>query len=208
MPVSNSGVKDRFFRVYDGASPTRHYVQYFQLEQPTLPMIEPRPTTAIQPDGGRMTNYAATYIDDETIPFQPIEVTLRVMHMSQSLQLIDALGNPRRKASWVVGADTWVGLATNAIGTRQNSDGVSVSCLYPKDVQQQTRMVSLVWGYQVPADAPSGVSFYCEAKGVVITNVQDVPEGQLMYFDLTAQIWGEINPRLAAWPAGTESIPA
>lgn len=208
MPVSNSGVKDRFFRVYDGASPSRHYVQYYQLEQPTLPLIEPRPTTAIQPDGGRMTEFAVTYIDNETIPFEPIEVTLRVMHMSQSLQLIDALGNPLRKATWTVGADTWTGLATNALGSRQNSDGVEIPCLYPKDVQQQTRMVSLCWSFNVPVDAPTGTGFFVEAKGVVITNVQDVPEGQLMYFDITAQIWGEINPTLTAWPTGTESIPS
>lgn len=208
MPVSNSGVKDRFFRVYDGASPSRHYVQFFQLEQPTLPMMEPRPTTAIQLDGGRATNYMVTYIDNEQTPFEPIEVTLRVMHMSQSLELIDALGNPRRKASWVIGGHTWTGLALNALGVRQNSDGVNVSALYPKDVQQQTRMVSLCWGYNVPADAPVGTAFFCEAKGVVVTNVQDVPEGQLMYFDVTAQIWGEINPNLSAWPAGIESTPS
>jgi len=35
-----------------------------------------------------------------------------------------------------------------------------------------------------------------------------VPEGQLMYFDVTAQIWGEINPNLTDWPTGTESIPS
>lgn len=208
MPVSNSGVKDRFVRVYDGASPSRHYVQFYQMDQPTLPMMAPRPTTAIQTDGGRMTDFAVTYIDNETIPFEPIEITLRVMHMSQSLQLVDALGNPLEKGTWTVGAHTWVGLGLNSLGTRKNSDGVSIACLYPKDIPQQSRMVSLCWGYQVPADAPSGTSFITEAKGVVVTNVQDVPEGQLMYFDITAQIWGEINPNLTAWPTGTESFPS
>lgn len=208
MPVSNSGVKDRFFRVYDGASPDRHYVQFYQLEQPSLPMMEPRPTTAIQLDGGRATDYMVTYIDNEQTPFEPIEVTLRVMHMSQALELVDALGNPRRKTNWTVGGHSWVGLATNALGTRQNSDGVNVAALYPKDIQQQTRMVSLCWGYNVPVDAPAGTPFICEAKGVVITNVMDVPEGQLMYFDITAQIWGQIDPNLTDWPDGIESVPS
>jgi len=207
MPVSNSGVKDRFFRVYDGGSP-RKYVQYFQMEQPTLPTMAPRPTTAIQLDGGRMTEYAVTYIDNEQIPFEPIEVTFRVMHMSQSLQLVDALGNPWAKTTWTIGAHTWVGLGTSSLGVRYNSDGLAIPALYPKDVQQQTRMVSVCWGYNVPVDAPAGTPFVCEAKGVVVTNVQDVPEGQLMYFDVTAQIWGEINPNLTDWPTGTESIPS
>lgn len=208
MAVSNSGVKDRYFRVYDGASPVRHYLQFFQLDQPTLPMIEPRPTTAIQTDGGRMTDFAVTYVDNETIPFEPIEVTFRVMHMSQSLQLLDALGNPLRKPTWLIGNHTWTGLATTALGTRQNSDGVEVACLYPKDIQQQTRMYSICWGYNVPQDAPSGSPMIVEAKGVVTTNVQDVPEGALMYFDVTAQIWGQINPHLTEWPEGLESVPS
>ena len=151
MPVSNSGVKDRFFRVYDGAAPARHYVQYFQMEQPTLPTMVPRPTTAVQLDGGRATEFMVTYIDNEQIPFDPIEVTFRVMHMSQSLQLIDAIGNPWNKPNWTIGAHTWVGLGTSSLGVRTNSDGVSIPALYPKDVQQQTRMVSICWAYNVPA---------------------------------------------------------
>jgi len=207
MPISNSGVKDRYVYVYDGASPSRHYMVFRQLEPPTLPMMEPRPTTAIQPDGGRMTEFAVTYIDDETIPFAPIEITLRLMHLSQSLELSN-LGNWRRRTNWVVGGHTWVGMGLNTIGTRQNSDGVDVPCLYPKDVQQQSRMVSIVWGYQVPADAPTGTPFICEARGVVVKNVMDVPEGQLSYFDVTCDVWGEINPNLTDWPAGIESFPS
>ena len=208
MPVSNSGVKDRFFRVYDGASPSRHYVQYFQMEQPTLPLMTPRPTTAIQLDGGRATEYMVTYIDNEQIPFEPIEVTFRVMHMSQSLQLVDAIGNPLGKTTWTIGAHSWVGLGISSLGSRVNSDGVFIPALYPKDVQQQSRMVSICWSYNVPVDAPAGTPFVCEAKGVVVTNVMDVPEGQLMYFDVTAQIWGEINPNLTDWPTGIESFPS
>lgn len=207
MPVSNSGVKDRFFRIYDGAAPSRHYLHFYQLEPPTLPMMVPRPTTAIQLDGGRMTEYAVTYIDNEAIPFEPIEVTLRIMHMSQALELAN-IGNWMERNTWTVGGHTWVGMGLNSLGTRKNSDGVSIPCLYPKDIPQQSRMVSLVWGYQVPADAPSGTPFITEAKGVVITNSQDVPEGQLSYFDLTAQIWGEINPNLTDWPVGIESFPS
>jgi len=206
--AANSGVKDRYFRVYDGASPTRHYVEFFQLDQPTLPTMVPRPTTTIQLDGGRATDYMVSYIDDEAVPFQPIEATFRVMHMSQALQLVDALGNPFEKEDWIVGAHTWVGLATTALGTRKNSDGVNISCRYPKDIPQQTRMVSLVWGYNVPVDAPAGSPFICEAKGVVTSNVMDTPEGALMYFEFTTQIWGEINPRLVDWPDGIESIPS
>jgi len=207
MPVSNSGVKNRFFRIYDGASPSRHWIQFYQLEQPSLPAKEPRTTTAIQPDGGRMTAFATTYVDDETIPFQPIEATLRVMHMSQALELAN-VGNWMERTTWTVGQHTWVGVGTTAIGTRKNSAGVSIPCLVPQDVPQQSRMVSLVEGFTVPADAPSGTGYFCEWKGVVVKNAQSVAEGQLMYFDLTIDIWGEINPNLTDWPVGIESIPS
>lgn len=208
MPQSNSGVKDRFFRIYDGTPTTPFYVNFFQLEQPTLPLIEPRPTTAIQPDGGRMTDFAVTYIDNETIPFEPIEVTFRLMHMSESLELLDAIGNPLRRATWTIGGDTWVGIPLTSLGTRQNSDGTAVACLYPKDVQQQSRMVNVEWKYNVPADAGTGTSLVCQARGVVVTNVQDVPEGQLMYFDVTAMIWGAIDATLTDFTTGTESTPS
>ncbi len=204
--MPSSGVKNRFFRVYDGGSP-RKYVQFIQIDQVAFPLITPRPTTAIMADGGRATDYMDSYIEDETVPFQPIEVTLKLLHLSNKLQLLDALGNPLNKASWVIGSDTWVGLATNAIGTRKNSDGVSVACRYPRDSQQVNRMVSCVTGYTVPTDAPGGRGLFSEAKGVVVTNVMDSPDGQNMFFEITLQIWGEVNPGLTGWPVGVESIP-
>lgn len=207
MPVSSSGIKNRFFRIYDGASPERHYIQFYQLDQPSLPAKEPRPTTGIQPDGGRMTEFATTFVEDETVPFAPIEATLRVMHMSQALELAN-VGNWMERASWTVGGHSWVGLATNAIGTRKNSDGVSIPCLIPQDIPQQTRMLSLVEGILVPGDAPSGTPYFCEWKGIVVKNAQSVAEGQMMYFDLTIDIWGEINPNLTDWPDGIESTPS
>lgn len=205
-----TGIKDMEIRVYDGSSPDRHYVVFFQLDPPTLPMMVPRPATTLKDDGGRATDFMVSYIDTaaELTPFEPIETTFRLMHMSQALQLVDALGNPFEKENWIIGAHTWNGLATSALGTRKNSDGVNIACRYPKDVPQQTRMVSIVWGYNVPADAPAGTAIFCEAKGVVTSNVMNTPEGALSYFEFTTQIWGEINPRLTDWPDGIESIPS
>lgn len=208
MPESGSGIKDRSFRIYDGTSPTPFYVEVFQLEQPTLPLMEPRPTSTLMLDGGRMTDKVISYIDNEQIPFEGIEMSFKLYHMSERLDLADAFGNWRRKATWSIGAHTWTGVPVSAMGTRNNSDNVAIACIPPKDVQQQSRMINIVCGYNVPADAPTGTAFFYEARGIVVTNVQDVPDNQLMCFEITAMCFGAINPNLTTWPTGTPSVPS
>ena len=207
MPVSGSGVKDRFFRVYSGDTPA-FYVEAIQMVQPTLPLIEPRAPSDLQLDGGRATANMISYISDEAVPFQPIEVSFQVYHTSELLDFVNAFGNWRKLPTWTVGGDTWTGVAIAAMGTRTNSDGVAIAAVPPKDIIQQSNMVNLVVGYQVPADAPTGTAFYAELRGVVITDVQDVPEGNLMSFQITGQCYGAIDTTLTDWPAGTESIPS
>lgn len=207
MAVSVSGVENRFMYVFDGTTPTPFFAKFIQLTQPNVPLVLPRATTGIQTDGGRMTANAATFIEDPTVPFQPIDITLQIAHMSERLEMIDALGNPFNKGSWVVGGDTWAPLATNAIGNRVDASGNTVPALPPKDVPQQNGMVSLVVEYLVPNEATTGTAFYAKLDGFVVTSIEDSIEGQLAFFNVTGQLWGGISV-LSALPAGNESTPS
>lgn len=200
-----STVVDRFCRIYSGNG---FYATAFQIDQPSIPIMEPRSDYEIQPDGGRMTTHAGTFVTDETAPFRGIEISLRVALMSERLDMIHAIGNPFRNSPWVVGGDTWTGVATNALGTRLDSRGNAVPCVFPPDSVQRQYMVNFCWTNQVQPDATAGTAMYGEARGLFITNATEDPDGQLIYVTITGMIMGTINPRLTAWPAGTESVPS
>lgn len=200
-----SGIKDTDVRIYSGNG---FFVTLRQLgEIPSLPLTEPRPTTTIQPDGGKMTDWAVTFIDNETIPFEPVEFTIRLMHLPEYLAFVNSVGNPRRVSPWEIFGDTWTGFATNAIGTRQNSTGEDIACLVPADYQQRTRMIQMVVKTGSPADAASGEDFYHSVKGVVVSNAMHQPDGPNMYVEYTCQCWGAIETDLTDWPTGIESTP-
>jgi len=209
MPVSGSTLPQRRFRFYDGTTPTPYYVEAFQFStNPVIPIVEPRPTTAIMMDGGKMTDKAITYIEDDSVPFQPIEISFTIAHMSEYLELIDAIGNPRRKGTWTIGAHTWQGLAVSALGTRKNSDDEDIACVAPQDAQQRDRMITIVEKTAARGDAVSGTDFYAEARGFVVTNLEHTEEGQLVYWNFTGHIWGALNSTLTAWPTGNASTPS
>lgn len=208
MAVIFTGINERFLRIYDGTTPTPYYVTLFQVGQPDLPGMEPRSETAIQTDGGRMTQYAGTYTPDETVPFQGVPINFTVMSMSEYLDIQRALGNWMRFSSWTVGGDTWLPVAGTAIGNRLNSAGTAVAAVPPKDQVQLNYMVNLAWTEQVPTAATSGVAIYGMAKGVVVNNVTAGTENNLNIYNVEGMIYGSIDWTLTDWPAGTESTPS
>ena len=208
MPVSASTLPQRNFRIYDGTTPTPFYVEAFQFtNRPVIPLKAPTATTGIQMDSGAMTNFAATFVEDDSVSHQPMDITFSILHMSEYLELIKAIGDPLETGTWTVGGDTWTGLAVSALGTRKNSNGDDIACLVPAVSHLQSHMVTLVEKIAARDDAVGGSDFYAQAKGVVITMMEHAEEGQLLTFSCTGQIWGAVG-QIAGWPAGNESTPS
>jgi hypothetical protein len=205
MAVIATGINQRFLRIYSGSG---HYVNLFQVGQPDLPGMEPRPETATRADGGRATNFIASYIVDEMTPFEPVAMTFTVLSMSEYVDMQRAIGNWQRWATWTVGAHTWTPVLPANLGTRFNSAGVAASCIPPVDAIQLAYMVNIAWTESVPAGATTGAATFGEARGFVVSNVTASTEDNLNIYNVEGMIYGQIRWNLTAWPAGTESIPS
>lgn len=208
MAVFNQNQMDRKFRIYDGSSP-RNYVNVFQLTPPSLPLKEPRSESTIVPDGGGPSNFMSSYTNDTVAPFAPIAFSLQLLHMPEYLEMLYACGNPLGRSPWVVGGDTWTGVATNAIGTRVDARGNSWSAVPPDDTTLNSRMISLVANNMVVSGVPAGTPLIVEWKGCVINSVNHEPgDGGMMYFMMEGMCYGGIDTTLTDWPAGNESTPS
>lgn len=211
MPVSGSGTKNLSFRVYDGTAGTPFYVNFFQLDITTLPLVEPRPPTNYQLDGGKVSANIIPYVtpEDQLVPFQPIPFSAKLFVMSDYLELLDAFSNSRRISPWVIGGDTWTAVTTANLGTRLDVNGNAVAAFAPTDQPTLDGLVNLVANVAVPGDAVAGTALFIEWRGCAVTVNNIVIEGNgLLSFTMDGQIYGSINPKLTAWPAGTESTPS
>jgi hypothetical protein len=207
MPESGTTIRHHEVRIYDGTSPTQWSVELFQYNVPDMPLSEPRPGMETQLDRGRANDHVINIVDDEAIPFNPIEGSLNLAYMSENKHLYHAMGNPLHLPAWLVAGDTWVGVAQDAIGTRLNSAGSSAPAWYPPDSWDRTHMVQMVVSLTNPGDAPTGTPLFVSYKGVCFYNVMLVSEGNFSRITFDYRIHGEINPRLTAWPTGNISEP-
>jgi hypothetical protein len=202
-----NGPEQRFSRIYDGTPTTPRYIQCIQLDQPEHPAMPPRGETAIQLDGGRMSANAATYITDPATPFNPIPITFRFAVIANRNQQFDAFGNPRRKATWTVGAHTWVPVGPEAIGNRLDVEGLPLPAMAPRDAVELSGMYTYAWTEQIPSNVTGGTAIYAVARGLVTKTATNINDGRMNYWTIEAMIHGELNLNLTAWPTGVESVP-
>lgn len=200
-----SGVNERLYRLYSGNG---FYVNLFQVGQPDLPGMEPAAETGIRDDGGRMTQYAITYITDEKTPFEPISVSFSAAIMPEYIDVQKAIGNWIDAPTWQIGAHVWTPVLTSNIGTRYNSAGVATPAQFPVSARQLLYMTNLCWSIATPAAAPTGVSLYGEGRGFVVSNVTVGVEDMISIANIEGMIYGQVRWNLTDWPAGTESIPS
>lgn len=208
MTISLTQTIDRYCRIYSGNSPTPFFVTLFQIDQPDIPMMEPRSDYTIQPDMGRVTDKAGSYLNSQLTPFEPIPFSIMLTSTPEYRELLTSLGNIRRKPTWTVGGDTWQPVAKTALGTRIDGRGNAQACVAPPDWVQLQYMVNFVWTEQSPPDAIGGESIYGECRGLVINTCQASANGELISYNIEGYFCGSINSNLSAWPTGTESFPS
>lgn len=194
------------FRVYDGTAVTPFYVEATFLDPPTLPLIAPRPETNVVLGGNKATaGNITTVVPDESVIFTPIPFSIRFALQSEAVELLDAFGNPRGKASWTVGGDNWIPVTVANIGTRVNSLGAAVATPGPADSVQINGLYNIEILNAVPANAPAGVVFAASLKGCVTTTVAQVTEEIQVFITLDGLIFGEIDSEITAFTTGTQS---
>ena len=208
MPIPANQIKHHFVHIIEGTTPTPFGIVIAQIEQPTLPLIPPRPTTGRQLDGGRATDNMVTFVEDEGTPFDPVPFSFVWTVLPDQLETLKALGNPFGDSGTItVGGDTWVGQGIAAIGNRIDSEGNAVAALYPQDTQQQNRMFRIVSEHQVPADAVAANSLIMDLNGCVVDTVEEAPAGNGLYVaNVSGMIWGAMN-RVTVVPTYTASTP-
>jgi hypothetical protein len=133
------------------------------------------------------------------------------MHMPEALDMLHAIGNPLQRSPWIVGGDTWTGVATNAIGNRIDARGNAFSAVFPDDTVQNQRMISIFANNLLPPNSLAGTPLIVEWKGCVVNTVNHEPgDGGLMYFMIEGMCYGEIVTTLTDWglDPGAESTPS
>jgi len=205
MPKRIQQPQHRRLRLVDGTA-TPFWVELFHVGSPDLPSMVPRPTTEIELDGGRATDFMAPYIADESTPFAGLPFSIELAMMPLAYDLVHAFGNPYDNASWLIGGDTWTAIDVADLGTRKNSAGADIACIPPSDTVQTNRLINLIDYHEAHPSAVGGLDWIHEYRGAVVDNIVIGPNGPLMKFKIEGMIYGQIG-KIAALPAGTESTP-
>lgn len=197
--------QDFSWRIYDGTAVTPNYIVMTFYELPELPAMPPIPPTEVILGGGvAAIGNVAAIIRDEAPIFAPLEFTVSFRMRADELWKLDALGNPRRLATWNVGSTPVVWQPVTDIGTRRSSRGVDIPCPLPAHVDQSDHLFNIET-MDTAAPGSSGDDFIHVLKGCCVTNLTIPRAPGDVHFNLTIQCYGEIDTQAAAFTTGTET---
>lgn len=206
MSIPAFEIRHHYLHVLDGTG-TPNGMAVIQLNDiPDIPVVTPRPSTGRQLDSGKFNANVVTFVEDEGVPFDPVQMTLSLTMLPEQWTMFDALCNPFNRSPWAVGAQTWA--PVTSIGQRYDSSGTLQNCQLPADVWQRNRMVNLVSEERVNAtQAPTGTPIIIQVAGVVLESLTLTSNNVLRTGNFTFQVYGGIT-RLTAVPSYTANTPA
>ena len=197
--------RDADVRIYDGTTPTPFYVRVTFLEPPTIPLREPRPAVTLIAGGGRAeAGNLAQIVPDETTIFEPIPFTMRVAMDNDSLDVLDAFGNPRGLGTWTVFGDTWTAVPKASLGTRKNSLGTAIATPGPGDQVLLDGMFNVEVLHGVPPGG-TGAARLTRLIGVTAQVINQAIEDPQVFVDFECQVNGGIDSTGSAFTSGNES---
>ena len=200
--MANPNLQQHFtLRAYDETPVTPNFVEVTLISPPDLPWTEPlAPTTTFLPGGKADANNLLNYVADETPTFEPIPFSLSVII---DTGVINALGNPRRDATWDVYGTTFVPVTVANIGTRFDSLAQSIAMPGPGHQVMLNYMYNLEGENAVPPGG-SGSAIYTRWLGCVTLGATEALDGERRVVNIDGVVFGGIDTTATAFTTGTE----